>query len=143
MNNYNCIIDFYQSIDLYNKDYFDLIKEKTTILKGEYEEIRDFIGFYPKYKNNKLIDFKLYLPELIGIENILIYIHEYCHALFPEDKTEILPNIIEAKFIKEYINIPKITNDIIEKTKIKIKKTESVNHKIGQTIKINYLKSLK
>lgn len=143
MNNYNCIIDFYKSIDLYNEEYFNLIKEKTIILEGKYDEIKDFIGFYPKYENDKLIDFRLYLPELIGLNNILIYIHEYCHAIFPEDNSEIFPNIIEATFIKEYLNIPKKTKEIIRKTKKQIEDNTSFQHKIGQIVKIKCLKGLK
>ena len=143
MNNYNCIIDFYKSIDLYNEEYFNLIKEKTVVLKGNYDKIKDFIGFYPKFENGELKDFKLCLPELVGLDNILIYIHEYCHALFPDDTREIFPNIIEAQFIKEYLNIPEKTRQIIRKTKKQIAQTDSFEHKIGGIVKIKCLKGLK
>lgn len=143
MNNYNCIIDFFESINMYDKDYFDLMKEKTVILTEEYDEIKDKIGFYPIYEENKMIDFKLYLPEPIGLKGILVYINQYAHALFPEDKSEIFPNILEVLFLNTYLKIPKMTDKIMNKTKEELDNAKTLEQKALHSFKIkciNYLK---
>jgi hypothetical protein len=140
MLNYNTIIDFFQSIGLYNKEYFETIKKKTVVLNDDYEKIKDFIGFYPKYDNGNLIDYKLYLPPLNGLDNILIYIYEYTHALFPEDEEEIFPNIVESMFLKDYLVHPKYIKLNIEKTTEEIKHSDSEKHIIGKKIKLICLK---
>lgn len=142
-NNYNCIVDFFKSINLYDAEYFKKIKEKTIILNGNYIEIKNFIGYYPKYEKNQLVDFKLYLPELIGLENILIYIHQYGYALFPDDESQIFPNILEVLFLNTYLKIPTKTNEIIEKIEHNIKESNNIEYNINQRIKINCLKYLK
>ena len=140
MLNYNTLIDFFRSIGLYDKEYFDKIKSKTTILEGEYDDIKDFIGFYPKYENGSLTDFKLYLPPLVGLDNILIYINEYAHALFPEDEDEIFPNIVEAMFLKDYLVHKKYIEQNIKRTIEEISRTDSEKHIVGKKIKLLCLK---
>ena len=141
MLNYSTLIDFYKTLDLYDKDYFEKIQKKTFILDDDYNVIKDFIGFYPKYDdNNNLVDFKLYLPHLDGLENILIYVHEYAHALFPDDEDEIFPNIVEAIFLKDYLLHDKYIEWNIEKTKKELENTDSENHIIGKKVKLKYLK---
>ena len=136
MLNYNTLIDFFKSIGLYDKEYFDEIKTKTTILEGEYDDIKDFIGFYPRYENNNLTDYKMYLPPLVGLDNILIYVNEYTHALFPEDEEEIFPNIVESIFLKDYLLHKKYIEQNIEKTNKEIKHSDSDKHIIGKKIKV-------
>ena len=136
MLNYNTLIDFFKSIGLYNEKYFNEIKDKTTILKGEYEKIKDFVGFYPRYEGNSLIDYKLYLPELNSLDNILIYINIYAHALFPDDDEEIFPNIVESIFLKDYLVHKKYIEQNIEKTKEEVKHSDSDKHIIGKKIKL-------
>lgn len=143
MNNYNYIVDFFKTMNLYNKEYFEMIKEKTTVLKGNYEDIKDFVGFYPKYDNGKLNDFKLYLPELVGLDNILIYIHIYGYALFPEDESEIFPNILEASFMNTYLMIPKKTQEQINRIEEKSNNSNSEKYRNNLTFKVNCLKYLK
>ena len=135
MLNYNTLIDFFRSIGLYDKEYFDEIKSKTTILEGEYDDIKDFIGFYTK-SNNSLTDYKLYLPPLVGLDNILIYVNIYTHALFPEDEEEIFPNIVESIFLKDYLVHKKYIEQNIKQTKEEIKHSDSEKHIIGKKIKI-------
>lgn len=138
--NYNCIIDFFKSIGFYNEKYFELMKQNTIILKND--ELENKAGFFPIYNNDELIDFNLYLPELVGLDNILIYIHEYGHALFPDDKSDIFPNILEVLFMKNYLNIPKKTDEIINRNIIDMEKSKSKIYKKEQNIKIEYLKCL-
>lgn len=135
MLNYNTLIDFFRSIGLYDKEYFDEIESKTTILEGEYDDIKDFIGFYTK-SNDGLTDYKLYLPPLVGLDNILIYVNIYTHALFPEDEEEIFPNIVESIFLKDYLVHKKYIEQNIKQTKEEIKHSDSEKHIIGKKIKI-------
>lgn len=138
MINYDIIIEFFKKMNLYDDQLFKEIKSKTTIINGDYEEIKEFIAFYPKYKDGKLEDYKLYLPSLTNFNSILIYIHEYGHALFPEDELEIFPNLLEALFIKQYLNDASIQK-YIEKIEKKLKQNIDINHEIGNKIKIKIL----
>lgn len=137
MLNYNTIIDFFNSIGLYNEEYFNLIKKNTVIIEGDYDKIKDFIGLYIK---DDLTNFKLYLPPLKGSNNLLIYIHEYTNALFPEDDEEIFPNIVESIFLTEYLMHDKYIKENIEKTKTEIVNSDSEKHTIGKKIKLLCLK---
>lgn len=137
--NYICIIEFFKELGLYDEEYFELIKNKTSIISGDPEKIKEFIGFYPKYENNQICDFKLYLPELKGLDNILIYIHEYTHALFPEDDNEIFPCLMEAMFLKEYLKHEKFINREILKIQDKLKEKLNKKYSTAYKYKIKYL----
>lgn len=132
----NRIIQFFKSMNLYDQKYFEQIQNKTTIYNKSYEEIRDFVGCYLIYQNNEIIDFKLILPNIKSIEDELIYVHEYSHALFLEDKSEIFPNIMEAYFINLYVTDLELKKKILDNIKIQLKKEEDINHKIGVKVKL-------
>lgn len=134
------VIDFFKEMELYNEEFFNEINKNTTIYDKPYEEIKDFIGCYPIYNNkDKLVNFKLILPKINSIYDILIYIHEYTHALFIDDDSQIFPNIMEGIFINKYILDNKLHNDIIWHTLNEIKNSNSDDHIIGKRIKLFYI----
>lgn len=112
----------------YNKDYFNKIKSRTLVIDNDYENIKDFVGFYPD-------NFKLVLPKIKNTRDILIWIHEYSHALFPEDSSELFPNIMELIYINNYVN---------EEEKVELKdyiinelaNSNSMSHTISKKIKL-------
>lgn len=134
------VIDFFKNMNLYDKDYFEKIKKRTTIYNKPYEEIKDFVGCYPIYKDKEIIDFKLILPMINSVADELIYVHEYSHALFLKDKSEIFPNIMEAYFINLYIRNIEIKKELLKNIQIQLENTEDINHKIGIKIKLMNIK---
>jgi len=132
----NNVIDFFKEQGLYNEEYFKRIQENTKIYNKPYDEIKDFVGCYPIYnENNEIVNFKLILPKINDIYDVLIYIHEYTHALFIEKNDETLPNLMEALYINKYCS-KKIKREIVKKTKREIIKSKSLDHKIAKKIKI-------
>ena len=124
------VIRFFNKMGFYNKEYFKLIENNTTIVDEEYENISDLVGFYPNI-------FKLILPKIKSYRDILIWIHEYTHALFPDDNDEIFPNLMEAYFINMYIDDKKIVNKLIDKTKTEIDNSSDFEHTIAKKIKLD------
>ena len=124
------IIHFFSKMGFYDKEYFEIIKRNTTIVNEDYEKIIDLVGFYPKI-------FKLVLPKIKNYRDILIWIHEYAHALFPDDTDEIFPNLMEAYFINMFIDDKNIVNRLIEKTKEEINNSSDLDHIIAKKIKLN------
>lgn len=124
------VISFFQKIGLYDKEYFKYIKKNTTVVDKNYEDIIEFVGFYPD-------TFKLILPKIKTYQDILIWIHEYSHALFPDDKDEIFPNLMEAYFINMYINDTYEIDKLIDKTKNEINNSKDIEHTIAKKIKLN------
>ena len=61
------VISFFQKIGLYDKEYFKYIKKNTTVVDKNYEDIIEFVGFYPD-------TFKLILPKIKTYQDILIWI---------------------------------------------------------------------
>jgi len=124
--NYICMVDFFKSIDLYNEEIFNYLNNHTEIVPNDKIDI---------IKENEEI--KLLLPEMIGIDNILIYIYMYTKALFTEDDEDIYPNLVQAMFLKEYLKIDKITEKCKKETEEEIKNQKT--YKIGKIVKLNYL----
>ena len=124
----NDIEIFFKKMGFYNKDYFNKIKSRTLIIDDNYENIKEFVGFYPE-------NFKLVLPKIKNTRDILIWIHEYSHALFPEDSSELFPNIMESIYINNYVN---------EEEKVELKdyiinelaNSNSMSHTISKKIKL-------
>ena len=119
---------FFKKMGFYNKDYFNKIKSRTLVIDNDYENIKEFVGFYPD-------NFKLVLPKIKNTRDILIWIHEYSHALFPEDTSELFPNIMESIYINNYVN---------EEEKVELKdyiinelaNSNSMSHTISKKIKL-------
>ena len=132
---YEEVIIFFKYMQLYNEEYFNKIKENTKVINKPYEEIKDFVGCF-KINN----DFRLILPKLESIDDILIYIHEYTHALFLDDETEIFPNLMEAIYINNFIDDKTIKKDLLNKTKDELNNSTSKNHIIGKKVKIYSIK---
>ena len=132
---YDEIIKFFKSMNLYNEEYFNKIKINTKVINKPYEEIKDFVGCF---KTNN--DFKLILPKLESIEDILIYIHEYTHCLFLDDDSEIIPNILEAFYVKKCVFDLKTRLEIIKKVEEEIKNSVSKKHIDGKKVKIYLIK---
>ena len=124
------VIEFFKEMEFYNKEYFELIKNNTTIVDEPYEDIVDLVGFYPNI-------FKLVLPKIKSYRDLLIWIHEYTHALFPDDGDEIFPNLMEAYFINMYVNDKEIVNKLIDKTKNEIDNSTDLEHTIAKKLKLN------
>lgn len=124
----NDIEIFFKKMGFYNKDYFNKIKSRTLVIDNDYENIKEFVGFYPD-------NFKLVLPKIKNTRDILIWIHEYSHALFPEDSSELFPNIMELIYINNYVN---------EEEKVELKdyiineldNSDSIDHTISKKIKL-------
>ena len=135
----NCIVEFFKEIVFYDETYFRKIEENTKVYNKPYDEIKEFVGCYPIYnERNEIIDFKLILPKLDSIDSELIYVHEYTHALFLEDESEIFPSIMEAFYINKYARDKrKILLSLIEE---QLKKTEDENHIIVLKIKKKIIK---
>ncbi len=127
------VLKFFKESGFYNKEYFNKLSKNTIIIDKNYEDIVDFVGFYPD-------NFKIVLPKIKTISDVLIWIHEYSHALFPEDSSEIFPNLMEAKFINMYIDDKEIINELINKFQSIIDNSSCMEHVIANKIKINAIK---
>lgn len=127
------IVKFFKDIGFYNKEYFEKISKNTTVVNKDYKEIIDFVGFYPE-------KFKLVLPKIKSVSDILIWIHEYSHALFPEDTDELFPNLMEAYYINNYIKDQSIKNSIKSEIELSINKSKCINHTIAQKNKLKMIK---
>ena len=122
------IIDFFKGMDLYNEEYFDKID--VIVVDKKYEDIKEFVGFYPD-------SFKMIVPKIKTIYDVLIWVHEYSHALFPEDDDEIFPNLMEAYFINKYISSNRIKNRIMKKTQNEIKECDDIEYNVAKRIKLS------
>ena len=124
--NYMCVVDFFQTIGLYNKEIFNYLNNHTEIVPKDKIDIFQENG-----------EIKLLLPEIKGIDNILVYIYMYTKALFIDDEEDIYPNLVQAMFLKEYLKIDKITERCKRETEEEIKNQKT--YKIGKIVKLNYL----
>ena len=124
------IIEFFKNMNLYNEEYFNYLNDNTKVINKPYFEIIDFVGCYKMDDGCRLI-----LPRINSFEDELIYVHEYSHALFPDDELEIFPNIMEALYINKYLDESK-KEDLINKLKSDIIKTIDENHLVGKKIKL-------
>jgi len=124
--NYMCVVDFFQTIGLYNKEIFNYLNNHTEIVPKDKIDIIQENG-----------EIKLLLPEIKGIDNILVYIYMYTKALFMDDEEDIYPNLAQAIFLKEYLKIDKITEKYKKETEEEIKNQKT--YKIGKIVKLNYL----
>lgn len=129
------VIEFFKYMNLYNEDIFSKLEENTKIIDKPYNEIFDLVGCYKVNDSCKLI-----LPKIYTIYDVLIWIHEYSHALFLEDELEIFPNIMEAYFLNKFIDNIELKKDIVNNTNEIIKNSESYNHIIGNKIKLHLIK---
>lgn len=138
--NLETVIHFFKEQNLYDEEYFKLIEKNTKVYNKPYEEIKEFIGCYPTYnEDGNIVDFKLILPKIKTIDDILIYIHEYSHALFMDDEHEIFPNIMESLFINRCC-CQETKQQIINRTLQEIETSSENKHKIGKKIKIMRIK---
>lgn len=124
--NYICMVDFFKTIGLYNEEIFNYLNNHTEIVPN------DEVAIIQENGNIKLL-----LPEMIGIDNILIYIYMYTKALFMDDEEDIYPNLVQAMFLKEYLKINKITERCKHELEEEIKNQKT--YKIGKIVKLNYL----
>ena len=106
------IIKFFKSVHLYDEEVFNNIIKNTTIVNMRYEDIKDIVGCYYCKSNNSL---KLVLPAIETIQDVLIHIHEYTHAITGSDD-ELLPNMMEVFFIKQYLKEEDVIKSIIDET---------------------------
>lgn len=127
------VINFFKEMHLYDEDLFQVLINNTKILDRPYEEIKDFIGCFVVNGNIRLV-----LPKIHNEMDILIYIHEYTHALFIEDRDEIFPNIMEAIYVQKYFTEEQ-KGEFINRTRSMIATSESENHIIGNEVKLNIL----
>lgn len=125
------VINFFKSMSLYNKDYFDYLKANTKVIDMPYSSIKDFVGCFVIGNECKLI-----LPKINSIYDELIYVHEYTHALFLDDEKEIFPNLMEALYINKYVKDGNLKNEIIKSIYKEIKDSSDENHIIGKKFKL-------
>lgn len=124
---YKKFIDFIKKHNLYDKESFIFISNHTKNIDYKNEEERDFIGsYYNTSEAGNIINFKIYVPEIIDEKTLLINIHEYIHALFlykmlnkPCDiglEKEILPLMYEKLYVLESdeLSINQYQKDLME-----------------------------
>ena len=131
------IIKFFKSVNLYDEEVFNDIIKNTTIVNKRYEDIKDIVGCYYCKPNNSL---KLVLPAIETIQDVLIHVHEYTHAITGSDD-ELLPNMMEALFVKQYFNESDIIESIIDDTQDEINKSVSDKHTFAKKLKIQFIKN--
>ena len=122
------VISFFKEMGFYNEEYFKLINKKTLVINKDYEEIKEFVGFYPE-------NFKLILPKIKSNRDILIWIHEYSHALFPNDNDELFPNIMESIYINNYVS-KKEKEELKNKVLDEISHSNSNKHTLAKKMKL-------
>ena len=137
---YQIIIDFFKSMELYDRNFFNYIKKKTKVLDLPYEEIKDFVGCFPVIVDDKVVDFNILLPKLNTIFDVLVYIHEYSHAIDIYDENEIFPNLMEAMFLVDYLQDDELITQQINRIYEELKNNESERHEIGKKVKLNKIK---
>ena len=125
------VIDFFKRMGFYDEKYFNSLK--LTVINKEYDEIKEFVGFYPG-------SFKLVLPSIKSVRDMLIWVHEYSHALFPDDDDEIFPNLMEATFINNYVYNKKIINELKKITQKEINNSDSIEHTLAKRIKLSAIR---
>ena len=111
------LIDFFKRHNLYDKEMFDYFSLNSSMIDYRYEEQRDFIGCFWKFKNNVLVKFHLVLPYVYNDITMLISIHEIVHGILAyktlnkkfnlDLDCESLPMLYEKIYINE-VNTPEI-----------------------------------
>ena len=118
---YEIYIEFLKKYNLYDKEVFDFIKDKTVYVDYMNTDSENFIGVYPIVdKDNIVRDLRMCVPTIVDDISISMNIHEYVHLIkmysnlnkeYVEDKyKELLPVMYELLFLKsinfdEYIDI--------------------------------------
>lgn len=128
------VIKFFKHMNLYNKQLFDDLIEQSLVIDKPYEEISFLVGCYKEQDKIRLV-----LPKIYSVHDILIYIHEFTHAI-TNDESEEYANLMEANYINEFIKDKKIKLEIIEKTKEQIKRSNSDIHTKAKELKISSIK---
>lgn len=109
------LIEFFKSEDMYNEEFFEYIKTRTH--EYPYDKAKGLFGCFPIVENEKLVDIKLCVPEIVTLKDFLINIHEYTHAIdlynelgsiYIEDreKREKLARYMEKKYLDKSFNNP-------------------------------------
>lgn len=107
--NYENLVKFFNSINLYKTDYFNSINNKKIMLPNKKGNMIYF-GVFPKLdKENNIINYTICVPEINDLNSFLINIHEYTHAIDLENNmnskykvdeyVEVMPNILERLYI--------------------------------------------
>jgi hypothetical protein len=133
------VINFFKNMGFYNETLFKKIQNNTKLLNQDYKQIKEFIGCYPQVKDNDIIDFKLILPNLKTMKDVLVYIHEYSHVIDIEDDNEIFPNIMEAYFLKKFLKDEEYIKEEIKLVEEEILNSTSENHIVAKKVKIKIL----
>ena len=128
------VINFFKEMNLYDEQLFKNLENRIVIFDKPYEEIKEFVGCYQINGEYKLI-----LPKLNSELDTLVYIHEYTHAIFIDDKEEIFPNVMEAMYIKKYINDKKTLDQIKEKAVNIINNSNSDKHVVANKVKLKLI----
>jgi len=118
---YEIYIEFLKKYNLYDKEVFDFIKDKTVYVDYMNTDSEDFIGVYPIVDEDNIVrDLRMCVPTIVDDISISMNIHEYVHLIkmysnlnkeYVEDKyKELLPVMYELLFLKsinfnDYIDI--------------------------------------
>ena len=112
---YQKFIDFLKKYGLYDEKIFHYIMDNAVYFDYLDDELRNSIGVYCIYQQNKLFKIVLYVPYITDDKTVLINVHEYVHAflLYPKLGTkykmgidcEVLPFYFENLYILENPNI--------------------------------------
>lgn len=151
MTYYEKFLSFLQRHNLYTKESFTFISNYTINIDYNNEEEREFIGcYYTKNESGVITDFKIYVPNIIDNNTVLINIHEYVHALILYLhlnqkyeiglEKEVLPLLYEKMYVLEddAINTKNYEKNI-RKTIREINKEEyTIGKKIAEEIIYTY-----
>lgn len=71
---------FLQDYFKYPQEFWSYMQNRTIVLNDGIDDY-DFIGVYPKLdKDNHILAIKMYIPQIIDLQTMLVTIHEYNHA---------------------------------------------------------------
>ena len=73
------VIEFFKNQGIYNEDFFNYIDKKVKVLPSDTPLV--WFGCFPMLdEENRIIDIRLSVPEIITEQNLLVNLHEYYHA---------------------------------------------------------------
>ena len=79
---YEIYIEFLKKYNLYDKEVFDFIKDKTVYVDYMNTDSENFIGVYPIVdKDNIVRDLRMCVPNIVDDISISMNIHEYVHLI--------------------------------------------------------------
>lgn len=106
------IIEFFKKHNLYEKEMFEYLEDKTDMVDYQMEEDRSYIGcaYSIDRKTNKLVNFRICIPFCYDDKTTLIGIHEIAHGIWAykhlnkrvnDIEIELFPMLLEKIYLME------------------------------------------